>query len=505
MSLLKRDWKFIDEHARMATEKDAKSFDSLVAYLNKPIARNPDRDIFMTRALLYWLKCNLEASKAGNHPRDTPLYVAKKMANEEAAYADSFKRFCEKAGIDCHVVEGVAKTGQYKPGDLTVDAEKMRARWNKVFLLGKFWPVNPRYILRSKRRDAEGKIVEGLFNEYWFLTDPEIFIHHCLPTNPEDQMLTVSKRIKNERQFMKLPSLTPAFHDYGLRLTSENQCMIEAIDGLCKVSFKAERNVAKNLVCGFVKADMRRVLDLKGTENKDVTAEFKDIDTALLVFCARKKNNFLFEVRCPVEMAAYNLTIEGGNVGENQKHALVKTRIICREKMEHFKPFPANPGNIGWGFGPLATRVGLKKPSKKDPKFVLNKGSIKIEFEVDADKARKREFTAAMSGEGKSALDLKECAHVTSSSGKLSVEVRAPPTAGEYVLTVLASGEPVCNYLITTLEDAEKLEDEYYDSSDGTSDVDDQIDVLESQLSDLTAKRDRLRALVQQQTGTGRK
>ena len=43
------------------------------------------------------------------------------------------------------------------------------------------------------------------------------------------------------------------------------------------------------------------------------------------------------------------------------------------------------------------------------------------------------------------------------------------------------------------------VSDEYYDSSDGTSDIDDEIEQLETTLAALTAERDRLKQDVSRQ------
>jgi len=43
--------------------------------------------------------------------------------------------------------------------------------------------------------------------------------------------------------------------------------------------------------------------------------------------------------------------------------------------------------------------------------------------------------------------------------------------------------------------------EEYYDSSDGTSDVDEKIDELRDELEELTAERDRLKHLLEAENG----
>ncbi|KAH3809256.1 lim and transglutaminase domain protein ltd-1-like isoform X2 [Dreissena polymorpha] len=489
MPAIKRDWESIDNHASKAT---ATTFESLVAYLDQPIEKSADRDIFMTRALLYWLKCNSKVQEK-DYPQDSPQGLACKMFSEKLAFADGFSRMCKEANIDCRVVLGISKTGDYKPGDLTVDKGRMQSRWNKLFLNGQWWPVNPRYILHNRER--------GLIKEFWFLTDPELFVQYCLPDDPEDQMLPKSKRINSERAFMKLPFLSHRFHELNMRLTSEDQCIIETVNGCSKISFKIPRKLAKDFECEIDSAHLSNVLDLKGNKSDAITKAFAGIKIDKLIFSSRKKGHFIFELRCPVEMASYNLTIEGGKIDE-RKTTLVKTRIVCREKMKNFKEFPDNKGSLGWGFGPRAHAAGLLSTTKFEPKLLIQDNHLELKFGVE--KRAKKEYRAELSRENIS-TDLTGFvqSHLDTVNNKFIVKVLKPPVSGEYALTVFVvdgvkqKGTPVCQYLVTTLLDLEKLEDEYYDSSDGTSDVDEEINKLEDEVAKLTAQRDKLKKQLQ--------
>lgn len=287
-----------------------------------------------------------------------------------------------------------------------MERDQMEAKWNKVFLQGKWWPVNPRWILRSVSPDG-GKAEIG-FNEFWFLTDPEIFIQKCYPDDKDDQMLPEAKIVKTQRHFMKLPYLTPVFFRNNLRLTSESQSVVEAINGECRISFKAENNtIGKNFVCQFAKEHLE-ITDRKGNNFPDLKAALKGANVTDLVFCSRKKSHFMFDIRCPTE-GYYNLTIHGGPMGEPEK-VLMKVRVLCREVMEDFLPFPGRPGKVGWGFGPVAREAGLAKTDKKEPRLLIDESPDKpltIKFDLDSASGKSSDYIAELSSVNKKPDDLK--------------------------------------------------------------------------------------------------
>lgn len=315
--------------------------------------------------------------------------------------------FYSEADVTCKMVEGVSKTGQYQHGDTHVDREEMKSRWNKVLLIGKWWPVNPRWVLRVvKGADATSEVC---FNDFWFLTDPEIYIQKCYPDDPLDQMLPEAKCVKTLRHFMKLPYLTPIFYRLGLRMTSEQQCVVEAINGECRISFKAENNGhGKNLVCQVPRQRII-VTDREGKTFSDLKTALKGADVSELVFCSRKKTHFMIDVRCPVE-GFYYLTVQGVTVDTDDIKVLMKVKIICREKMEDFRPFPAISGNMGWGFGPVAVRAGLRKTDAKEPKLLMqspDENNLEIKFELDNSAGKSTEFKAELTSQSQTADDLR--------------------------------------------------------------------------------------------------
>lgn len=286
----------------------------------------------------------------------------------------------------------------------------MQAYWNKVYLLGKWWPIHPRYVLRTVKVVSQSMVStktllpskaalgnetnpiqqsETTFNNFWFLTSPEIFLNKCYPDKAEDQMVPVSKRLKRPRQFMKLPYLTPIFHEYNLKMTSEESCVIDSINGIARISFKVGRPKAKDMTCDCTLS----------IQEKDGGNEF-DFETSRLVFCSRKKGHFIFEVRCPVE-GNYLLVVNSRQVDSEHTKVLLKSKIVCRERMAVRRTLPFNAGYVGWGFGPVAANAGLSKPNVKEPKVFVKlqssgKTAVKMKFVVKKDAMKKKEYHAEL-------------------------------------------------------------------------------------------------------------
>jgi hypothetical protein len=198
---------------------------------------------------------------------------------------------------------------------------------------------------------------------------------------------------------MKLPYLTPVFHEFNLKMTSEETCIVDTIDGLAKISFKASRKIAKTMICDY---------SLSIGERLGTDASPFDFDSANLVFSSRKKNQFIFEVRCPVE-ANYQISISGGDIESKSKKVLIKSKIVCKERMSDVRTLPIDAGQIGWGFGPVAVKAGLSKPKVKEPKLFIQplstgkggKTTMKMRFNIDKDALKTTKYSAEICVDGK--------------------------------------------------------------------------------------------------------
>ena len=270
----------------------------------------------------------------------------------------------------------------------------MSAIWNKVFIEGKWQPVYPRWIVKTLKNAPRASTGEKTtteqashragFKEFWFLTDPELFISKCYPDDIDDQMLPRSKQVKSIKKFFRLPYLTLHFFKDNLKLISEDSCVIDADDGVGKVHFKTDKIPSKKLAFDYKLAIRER------NGPMDISKRF---DIPRLVLNSRNKGNFIFEVRCP-EVADYTLEIIGGPVSSEQKKVYIVTKIICREKLPSVLPLPLNPGPVGWGFGPYAIEAGLLKSNICAAKIAMVAGGKTVHFDIKIDQklVKKKEY-----------------------------------------------------------------------------------------------------------------
>ena len=240
----------------------------------------------------------------------------------------------------------------------------------------------------TEKTTTEQASHRACFKEFWFLTDPELFISKCYPDDIEDQMLPRSKQVKSMKKFFRLPYFTLHFFKDNLKLVSEDSCVINADDGVGKVHFKTDKIPSKKLAFDY------KLVIRERNGPMDISKRF---DIPRLVMNSRNKGNFIFEVRCP-EVADYTLEIIGGPISSEQKKVYIVTKIVCRKKLPNVLPLPLNPGPVGWGFGPYAIEAGLLKSNICAPKIAVVAGGKKVHFDIKIDQklVKKKKYKVDM-------------------------------------------------------------------------------------------------------------
>lgn len=65
-------------------------------------------------------------------------------------------------------------------------------------------------------------------DEFWFLTDPDIFVYYCLADRPEWQLI---KSPWNMYKFTNVPHFQDRYFTSGLKLTSEHVAILRSQKG----------------------------------------------------------------------------------------------------------------------------------------------------------------------------------------------------------------------------------------------------------------------------------
>ena len=157
-----------------------------------------------------------------------------------------------------------------------------------------------------------GGAVISQLNDFFFLTDPDIFQYFCLPNDPKWQL--VPKTISVEK-FLSLPYLKQNFFENKLKLLSASSCRLETIHGECDVIVKVPENFS--LIFSYD-------LGFKNTDSNSKLPPQTQLKNYVAVI--HQDCKVTFSVRCPA-VGMYILKVEGNQQGE--KSWLFSSCIEC--------------------------------------------------------------------------------------------------------------------------------------------------------------------------------
>lgn len=314
--------------------------------------------------------------------------------------------------MEVEIIRGRAKGSSYQPG--ASDTEFLQqSKWCAFKSDGTWHLVHPQWATVSLYGFSySGTVLEGdgvpsmqpcfqnqgqiinAFNDFWFCTKPEIFIHHCYPDDAEWQLLPLP--YKSLDDFLALPYLQQGYFEAGLKLLSAFSCTLGASNGVCIISFAANKMAAKNLEFSY------NLILLDGDRSK-----VKSADLCQLVMFIPSEDMYSFKISLPVEgIYSFEIMIIADDVVTNASCA--DFRIDCKEACKNCRKVPLDVGIEGFGFGNEAKHVGLKYPSQKIPVVVLKSPEEQVgsdcdeeimDFHIDSDRVNEVEFSSDIVGE----------------------------------------------------------------------------------------------------------
>ncbi|XP_060608340.1 lim and transglutaminase domain protein ltd-1-like [Ruditapes philippinarum] len=369
----------IDNHARMADPKLLDSFEDLIEYLTKPLLHDQYIKIKTARAILVWLsRQNLEEKNYGKKGTDTPRGLIQYLKEEKMSYTTCYAILCRKAGLQCAVIKGYVK-GITNAGD---DGSQILSSWNAVYgetgwqivqaywtcraifgySSGKWTKVEEDGKTMSKKGKASPGTEKNIFDERYFMPDPEQFIYQCAE-NKEWQLFPPCSIVSSYAKFAKKPILHFSFFDLGLQLISEQNCVLETKDGFCKIELKAKPSNAHLITLSYELYRKKADFELNGEKENGIEGETDDEeDFARMVFNTRAAEVFTFDMRF-LRSGIYKLNIRGGPHTSHYQ-SLCQFKVVCKKGMVGRGLLPIDCGKIGWGPGPTAKEAGLLLPSK---------------------------------------------------------------------------------------------------------------------------------------------
>ncbi|KAL3866307.1 hypothetical protein ACJMK2_043614 [Sinanodonta woodiana] len=445
----------IDKKAREVPQEFLKSYDALIHTLTDGL----NTDLERLRSIYMWM---------GTHPfseqdysmedihTNTPLGFMKRMEDVNGYFSSFFARLCWEARIPCEIVTGVAKSFEYKVGMEKSQLKTLRNSWNSVYVAGGWRVVFPLWSFCAVTGVSEGNLTlvedagqavrkeqvasEGYqitqLNEYYFLTNPDEFIHVAYP---DDAKWQLSSQPWTFEQFAEIPYCTEEYHRQEINIKSVFCGSLTSSGGECDV-----------IVQGKTDTYFTYKLYFNHTESEKKISD--DLQLTRYVVVMRESDCWHFQVRF-AETGVYKLEILGGGKGSAQQ-SLCEFKMTCTEVKENCRPVPLNP-EIGFGPSIDTERAGLKAVSHICAKVDVRRLTETI---VSFHLLRQVTVEAKLYSIDYSCSELERYIDQTLSKNGVKFKVSVPK-GGEYALQIntkddqdeLASDdfENACNYLLS--------------------------------------------------------
>lgn len=190
----------VDSYVRSLNFKPLTSLESVATTITKPF----DKDIEKVRAIYFWIASNIKYDYEGIESYNWENYSSyEEILNATfenrkgicSGYSHLFERMAEISQIECEVVSGYAR------GDLeTIFVNEVNHAWNRVLIEDKWQLLDVTWARDTVRRQVD---------DFYFLTDPELFILNHYPEQFESASLDQKYSYDD---FMNFPLYTPLFH-----------------------------------------------------------------------------------------------------------------------------------------------------------------------------------------------------------------------------------------------------------------------------------------------------
>ena len=199
------DFSKIDEYAIKTPVSQTKNIEMLSNYLTK----DQTNDWFKVRAIFRWVAQNIaydtDSYFSGRYGDLSDKGVLSSKKSVCSGYSNLFESLCKYAGLEVVSISGYGKGYGYKEGQKISgtnhawNAVKIDNEWKLFDVTWGAGYVNGRNFVRR-------------WENYWFATDPEMFIFSHYPSNEEWQLLEDPISVDD---FQKLPNLKGDFFGIG--------------------------------------------------------------------------------------------------------------------------------------------------------------------------------------------------------------------------------------------------------------------------------------------------
>lgn len=211
-----------------------------------------------------------------------------------------------------------------------------------------------------------------VFNEFFFLPDPDQFVLTHLPDEDPWQLVDRS-RIWTQEKFENYLYIRERFFELDMRLlaNSKTTCTIETIEGKTVVVFGLPPKRSKSF----------RFTYMLFRHKSDYDPAVHSLLFERYVHFRKTKNRIELDISFPVT-GRFLLNIYGKEI-ESKKdfNHLCSYVIDCKSPVANAEPLPDCP-DIGWGPGTELEEVGVIPKSHTRPVVRTKNGELEMEFEA---------------------------------------------------------------------------------------------------------------------------
>ncbi|XP_049631917.1 kyphoscoliosis peptidase isoform X3 [Suncus etruscus] len=225
----------LDTYAAQVTVKSG--LDELVSDL----LQEAHSDLERVRAIWIWICHHIEYDINASNDKDCRVFKPTEILRTQKAncdgYSGLFEKMCRIAGVQCLTIPGYSKGFGYQTGQ-SFSGEFDHA-WNAVFLDGRWHLLDSTW--GSGLVDAATSKFTFLYNEFYFLTHPALFIEDHFPDNKNWQLL---KPPRSLRQFENSVYHKSEFYNKGLLSVHPDVPMIRTVNGKATITVQSRAPTA---------------------------------------------------------------------------------------------------------------------------------------------------------------------------------------------------------------------------------------------------------------------
>ncbi|XP_062612458.1 lim and transglutaminase domain protein ltd-1-like isoform X2 [Saccostrea cucullata] len=444
-----RGFSDVKQHALQVPEMECNSYESLLRYL----CGNFESDFQRVYAIFCWIINRQLPINGDTRSKDSPVQYLYLIMQGKGTSADLMSKMCREIGIPCVMIHGFEKNGTYEVGEV-MTKEKHSNCWNAVYIEKNWWFVYCKGAQTSKEENCTGFITDNekqidsvssplkaLSQDFYFLTEPSIFIHTFYPFDDRWQLLSKTVSLGD---FESRPFLHPAFHFLKLEFINKDIACTVAISETFNLKIRFPHISLGRLSFDY-KISSLKAQELESSNMKKYSLHYIIDDVAY------------FDFRFPAAaVGEYKLQIFGKVLGHVTSTApLCEFKLICEKGIESLAPLPVD-ADVGWGgtSAKLEER-GVKVVSHANGLYPWVEDEMKFDFAYPEHSDAKAELRKI----GENEKHFEKSVNTEKKGHNVNVSVHPPlHEQGEFVLKIYIRDPNasefinVCNYLLERTE-----------------------------------------------------